>query len=125
MGLILWQGIGDLPLRAQDPVAVAEAEAKASAETQEGRKFAERVGVSFGGEHGSTISRCAKEIKRPDLTNFSLYLRVASTGSVEEVLVKPGTDLGECVRAKLKGWKAGVPPAEGTWVQVAVHLKAK
>ena len=125
LAVVLWQAAGGEALRAQDPVAAAEAGARATAATPEGREFARSVGESFGRDHSPTVSRCAKKSQPSDLANFSLFLRVAATGWVEEVLVRPATGLSECVRAKLKGWKVGAPPGTGAWVEVAVNLKPK
>jgi hypothetical protein len=121
IGLLCLALVG--PALAQDGFSAAEAAARASGETAEGKAFAESVGQAFGREHGPTIQRCAKETKRPDLAAFELLLRVAATGLVEEVLAKPETNLARCVRGKLVGWKAPSPPRPGVWVNVAVNLK--
>ena len=111
--------------RAQDVVSAAESAARAGAETPDGKKFGEDLGKVFGREHGATIQRCAKETKRPDLSDFDLLLRVDGIGLVDQALVKPATNLAQCVRHKMKGWKTSVPPNSGFWVKVSVNLKRK
>ena len=113
------------PAPSEDPLQAAQVAAKAEAETPEGRSFAETVGVAFGKEHGTTVARCAGETKRPDLSDFELLIRVKASGSVDQALVTPGTNLGECVRERLKGWKVGEPPRDAFWVSVQVNLKPK
>jgi len=116
------------PLRiaiGQDEISAAEAAAKAGADTAEGKKFGEALGQAFGREHGSTIQRCARETKRPDLADFDLFVRVNGSGVVDQALVAPSTTLATCVRDKMPGWKIAVPPQGGFWVKVGVTLKSK
>ena len=108
-----------------DECIAAEAAAKADAATPTGERYQETVGQAFGKDHGVTVGQCAKTTKRPDLSDFGLLLRVGATGVVEEVLVKPRTNLSGCVQGKLAGWKVPEPPHAGFWVKVAVSLKRK
>lgn len=110
---------------AQDDVATAEAAARADAETPDGKKFAEGLGKTFGHEHGRTIQQCAKRSRRPDLSDFDVFVRVDGTGVVDQALVKPTTTLATCVAGKLPGWKVSVPPHVGFWVKIGVKLKSK
>ena len=111
--------------RADDQTAAAEAAAKADAATPEGEKYQESVGRAFGKEHGATVGECARSTRRPDLSDFVLLLRVAAAGVVQEVLVKPRTNLSGCVQARLTGWKLTPPPRAGFWVRIQVDLKRK
>ena len=110
---------------AQDEIPAAESAAKAGAETAEGKKFEEALGSAFGRAHGSTIQRCAKQVKRAELSDFDLFLRVDEGGTVDQALVKPATTIATCVRDKMPGWKASAPPHAGFWVKVGVNLKSK
>ena len=103
----------------------AKSAAAADAETPEGRKFGEAVAQAFGREHGSTIQRCAKEAKRPDLSDFDLFLRLDGNGVVDQAFEEPATALATCVREKMSGWKVSSPPHAGFWVKVDVNLKPK
>jgi hypothetical protein len=108
-----------------DPVAAAEAAARAGAEEAGGKAFAEAVGQAFGRDHAGTIQRCARETKRPDLSEFALLLRLDRTGTVDQALVKPATNLAACVQSRMTGWKVSPPPRDGFWVKVGVNLKRK
>jgi hypothetical protein len=108
-----------------DELSRAEDAAKAAAETPDGKTFGETVGQAFGREHGGTIQDCAKKTKRPDLSDFALLVKVDEAGLVERALVKPPTNLAECVRSAMAGWKTGRPPQPGTWVKIAVTLKKR
>jgi len=110
---------------AQDELAAAESAAKAGAETAEGKTFEEALGSAFGRAHGSTIQSCAKQVKRADLSDFDLFLRVDEGGTVDQALVKPASTIATCVRDKMPGWKVLAPPHAGFWVKVGVNLKSK
>lgn len=128
IGLTALAVLSSAPVRSgvkEDPVPAAESAAKASADTPEGKRFTEALEPAFGREHGTTIQRCASETKRPDLSDFHLLLRVDGTGSVDQALVKPSTNLAACVQRKVMGWKTAVPPHAGFWVDVEVRLERK
>lgn len=109
----------------QVQLSQAKSAAEADAETVEGKKFGEALAQAFGREHGSTIQRCAKETKRPDLSDFDLFLRLDETGVVDQAIAEPATALAICVREKMSGWKVSTPPHAGFWVKVDVNLKPR
>jgi hypothetical protein len=109
----------------QVQISQAKSAAEADAGTAEGKKFGEALAQAFGREHGSTIQRCAKETKRPDLSDFDLFLRLDATGVVDQAIAEPATALATCVREKMSGWKVSTPPHAGFWVKVDVNLKPK
>ena len=109
----------------QVQISQAKSAAEADAETAEGKKFGEALAQAFGRDHGTTIQRCAKETKRPDLSDFDLFLRLDGTGVVDQAFEEPATELATCVRKKMSGWKVSTPPHAGFWVKVDVDLKRK
>ncbi len=123
LALLMFGPARSAPGQAQ--LAEAESAAKAAAETAEGKTFGGALAEAFGREHSGTIQRCAKEAKRPDLSDFALFLRLDGTGVVDRALVEPATALGTCVRDKLTGWKSSAPPHADFWAKVDVNLKRK
>lgn len=116
---------GSRSVAAEDRVAAAESAAQATAATPEGKKYEQDVSTAFGRDHGASIQACAKETKRPELSDFDVFVRVGAAGQVDEALVKPSTNLAVCLQGKLKGWKLGAPPTADAWVRIEVKLKAK
>ena len=116
---------GSRSVAAEAPVAAAESAAAAAAATPEGKKYEEEVATAFGRDHGKSIQTCAREVKRPDLSDFHVFVRVGAAGQVEEALVKPSSNLAGCLRAKLTPWKLGVPPRPDQWIRIQVKLKRK
>jgi hypothetical protein len=121
-------------VRAQEPPAAAAAAARSSGETAEGKKFADTVGEAFGREQAGAIQRCARETRRPDLSDFQLVLRIervdsngpnSANGVVREAFNQPATALARCLAASLPGWKVAPPPVGHEWVSIAVRLKPR
>jgi hypothetical protein len=110
---------------AEDPVAAAESAAEAAAATPEGKKYEDQVGTAFGRDQGKSIQACAREVKRPDLSDFHVFVRVNAAGRVEQALVKPNTNLAACLQGKLRAWKVAAPPHADQWVSVHVKLQSK
>ncbi len=110
---------------AQESFADASQAADAAAGTTVGKTFEESVGSAFGREHSTTIQSCAKETRRPEMSDFEILLRIRRDGGVERVLVQPATNLATCVKARLEGWKASSPPEGVSWVKIGVRLKRK
>jgi hypothetical protein len=108
---------------AEDPVAADERAAEATAATPDGKKYEDQVGTAFGREQGKSIQACAREVKRPDLSDFHVFVRVSAAGQVEEALVKPSTNLAACLQGKLRAWKVGAPRLR-TMGRVHVKLRA-
>jgi hypothetical protein len=106
-------------------VAAAESAAGAAAATPEGKTYEDEVATAFGRDQGKSIQLCAREVKRPELSDFRVFVRVSAVGEVEEALVKPSTNLAACLQGKLKGWKLSAPPLADSWVSVHVKLKTK
>lgn len=121
--LVLWAALA-APVPADDAVKAAETAARANGASEDGRRYEESIGAAFGREHGATVGACAKAVRRPDLADFDVLVRVGP-GTADEVLVRPATNLSDCVRGKLVGWRVPPPPREGYWVKVSVALKRK
>jgi hypothetical protein len=108
-----------------DRLAVAVAAVKANASTAAGRAYQEVVGKAFGRDHSATVGQCARGVKRTDLSDFSAFIRVGRRGVVEEVLVKPATNLSACTQQRLAHWAVPEAPSADYWVSVDVRLRAK
>ena len=126
LGVLGVPGAGALvAVEGDDPVAAAEAAAKTNAGTPAGMKYQQSIEQAFGRDHAATVGKCANSIKRPQLVDFDLFLRVDAGGALGEILVAPKTNLSVCVQDRLRGWKVPDPPEAGFWVKIAVNLQVK
>jgi len=108
---------------AEDAWSVAESAAIAEWKNGEGRSYGKAMERAFPKDHGATLSTCASETPNPDLSKFTLLLRIDAQGVVESAMVKPATNLAVCLEGKIKGWKTLPPPHGGFWAKLDLKLK--
>jgi hypothetical protein len=107
----------------QSAFEVALAEARRNAQRPGGQAFETVVGKEFGATYGPKLSGCAKQVKKPDLRDFDVLVRLSLNGRVEEALVRPETNLAMCLRDQLKEVRLQAPESAGYWVRIGLKLK--
>jgi hypothetical protein len=114
-----------VPLQAQEktPFDLALVEAERNARQPSGHAFAAAVGKAFGATYGPRVSACAKRVKKPDLSDFDLLVRLSMNGRIEEALVRPETNLAVCLRDELNQGSLPVPQTANYWVRIGIKLK--
>jgi hypothetical protein len=101
----------------------ALAEAERNAKRPAGHAFEAAVGKEFGATYGPKLSGCAKQVKKRDLRDFDVLMKLSQNGRVQEAMVRPETNLALCLRDQLKEASLPVPETEGYWVRVGLKLK--
>ncbi|MGE3373831.1 MAG: hypothetical protein AB7O37_09870 [Vicinamibacteria bacterium] len=101
----------------------ALAEARRNAGSPAGQAFEASVGQRFGTSYGPRLSACAKQVKKPDLRDFEVLVKLSINGRIEEALVSPETNLAVCLRDSLKDGSLPVPAAPGYWVRIGLKLR--
>jgi hypothetical protein len=124
-GVLLLSLASPIPAVAEDPWSTAEAAAISEWKNAEGKNYGKTLEATFVKEHGATLTVCAKETENPDLSNFTVLLSIDSHGVVEQVMVKPETNIAICLKGKLTGWKTTPPPHENFWAKLGLKLKSK
>jgi hypothetical protein len=102
----------------------AEAAAISEWGNSEGKSYGRSLEKAFSKDHSATIGVCATEAQKPDLSKFTLLLRIDAAGVVESAMVNPAPNVAVCLQGKIKGWKAVPPPHGGFWAKLDVKLKA-
>jgi hypothetical protein len=111
------------PLKQGDdlfPVATALQGAERNAATRDGRGFDARIAGELRGT--VVLKECASRRTDDDGVGFSLLMRLAADGSVEEVLARPGARVAECLRKSLLEARFSAPPRASYWVRVALDV---
>jgi len=101
----------------------ALAEARRNALSPAGQAFEAAVGQKFGASYGPRLSACAKQVKKPDLRDFEVLVRLSVNGRIDEALVSPETNLAVCLRDSLKDGTLPVPAAPNYWVRIGLKLR--
>src|SRR5262245_25248533 len=114
-----------IPAHAAESWSTAETMAVSEWKSSAGKSYGKTLERAFSKEHAATVSRCAKDLNTPDLTNFTVLLRIGGNGVANEVLVKPESNLALCVKAALEGWATPLPPHADFWAKLEVKLKAR
>ena len=114
-----------IPAVAAESWSAAETAAVSEWKNDDGRSYGKTLERAFSKEKAGAVSECAKDLDKPDLTNFTVLLRIGADGVANEVLVKPESNLAVCVKGKLEGWKTPPPPHADFWAKLEVKLKAR
>jgi hypothetical protein len=110
---------------ADESWSTAEAAAVSEWKSSEGKSYGRSLEKAFAKDHSATIGVCANELQQPDLSKFTLLLRIDAAGVVERAMVNPATNVAACLEGKMKGWKTLPPPHGGFWAKLGVKLGAK
>ena len=78
-----------IPAVAAESWSTAETAAVSEWKDDKGRSYGKTLERAFSKEKGEAVSQCAKDLDKPDLTNFTVLLRIGADGVTNEVLVKP------------------------------------
>ena len=105
------------------PFDRALAEAQRNEDRPGGRAFQAAVGKQFGTAFGPKVSACAKQVKKPDLRDLGVLVKLSVNGRIEEALVRPETNLGLCLVNELREGGLPAPETEGYWVHIGLKLK--
>ena len=114
-----------IPAVAGESWSTAETAAVSEWKDSKGKSYGKTLERAFSKENGGTVSQCAKDLDKPDLTSFTVLLRIGGDGVTNEVLVKPESNLSVCVKVKLVGWKTPPPPHANFWAKLEVKLKPR
>ncbi len=101
----------------------ALAEAKSNAKTAAGAKYDDSFGISFGRRVPDIMVDCTKNASDADLATFDLVAKVASDGSLEDVMVGPETKVARCLRDRMPRSGYPTPPRPHYWVFENMKIK--
>lgn len=71
----------------------------------------------------TALARCTQGLPDTELGPFTVLARVAESGMVEEVLIKPQTKVAECLKPDFVAHKGPKPPGPSWWVKVDIAIR--
>ena len=83
-----------------------------------GTHFDNAVGKFTATTFGPVMKRCLTETPNPSYTHFDVVAVLAASGNVEELMVRPETNLSSCIFSAIKSAQFPMPPSE----HYPVHL---
>lgn len=113
-------------LSAESPAPATSLEAARKAvrkakSTSEGRAWERKHSPWLGPAITPTMKRCIKEAPEGRTDEFTIYLRLSSTGNVVESLVEPDTQYTQCFRDGVSQLTYPEVPRNDFWFEIAMH----
>jgi hypothetical protein len=71
----------------------------------------------------SALARCTQGLPDKELGPFTVLARVAESGMVEEVLIRPQTKVAACLKPDFVAHKGPKPPGPSWWVKVDIAIR--
>jgi hypothetical protein len=78
-------------------------QAKKQASTPDGKKYEKTVFRAIGQEVANFMRACTSYVKKEELTNFNLFVRIDSNGNASESLLYPKDALSICFSGLMRG----------------------
>ena len=114
---------GSLAAGPKSAFDLALLEAQRNARRPSGHAFEATVGKGFSATYAGRVSACGREVKDPDLRDFEVVLKLSLNGGIEDVLVRPETNVAACLREVLLGGSLPAPETANYWVRVGLKLE--
>ena len=93
-----------------------------NAKTSAGKRYQAVFAKAFSESQAKELGRCVESQAAPDLTAFEALVRIGKGGAVEDVLVRPGTNVAACLRESIRKTKFPAPPRAGYWTSTTLRL---
>jgi hypothetical protein len=101
----------------------AQKVARANAKTAAGRRYQPLFAKRFSESQAAELGRCVERQSAPDLSPFEALAEVDAAGSVEEVLVRPASNVALCLRETIRKARFPRPPRGRYWTSTVLRMK--
>jgi hypothetical protein len=102
-------------------ISTARSAIEANLNTPGGKAYDQQLGKELVEHHAERMRQC-KQTAGGDQDGFWMLLKLEKDGSVNEVLLRPETKIGQCDREVLNKAKFSAPPHDDYWVGVFVRI---
>ena len=97
--------------------------AVANANTAAGRQYQPLFAKAFSESQAPELARCVEAQAAPDLSPFEALTEIGAAGGVEEVLVRPASNVAVCLRDSIRKARFPRPPRGHYWTSTTLRLK--
>lgn len=97
--------------------------ARANAKTAAGRRYQPVFAKAFSESQTRELGRCVESQATPDLSPFEALIEIGTAGGVEEVFLRPATNIAVCLRDSIRKTRFPRPPRSHYWISTTLRLK--
>ena len=91
--------------------------------SKKGEKYDTAFALKAAPWIAKALARCTNGLPPSELGPFTVLARVAESGKVEEVMVRPPTKVALCLKPSFEAAKGPKPPGPSWWVRVDISIK--
>jgi hypothetical protein len=117
--------ISDDPKNEVDKFDLIEGIADDQSHISPGKEFDRACGVFFAHQHAKTMDACFGTVPNPDMFAFDVLVRVAGNGKPEKILMRPKTNMAECLVNAIKQDTFPIPPKPDYWWHLHMIIAPK
>jgi hypothetical protein len=110
------------PATSADAFEAARKTAQSNAKSSSGKRYQPLFAKAFSQSQTRELGRCVEVQASPDLTAFEALVRIATSGFVEEVEVRPATNIAVCLKASIRKARFPRPPRDHYWSSTTLRL---
>ncbi len=97
--------------------------ALASAKTKAGKRYQPLFAKRFSESQAGELGRCVERQAAPDLSPFEALVKVDATGGVEDVFVRPASNVALCLSESIRKGRFPRPPRAHYWTSTVLRMK--
>jgi hypothetical protein len=100
----------------------AQRAARANAKTAVGKRYQPVFARRFSESQAPALGRCVERQTAPDLSPFEALAEIDAAGGVEEVLVRPASNVALCLRETIRKARFPRPPRGHYWTSTVLRM---
>jgi hypothetical protein len=93
--------------------------------TPEGKAYDAESGKDFQNNYAVALTNCFKTLHDPDPSDFDLLARLDRDGKPLEILLRPDTNIAQCLRKAVAHGRFPRPPRGDYWIIVQMNIAGK
>src|SRR5882724_2296531 len=95
--------------------------ARANAKTAAGKQYQPVFAKAFSESQAAELGRCVEGQAAPDFSPFEALVEIGSVGGVEEVFVRPASNVALCLRDSIRKARFPRPPRADYWTSTTLR----
>ena len=97
--------------------------ARANGKSTAGKRYQRLFAKKFSESQARELGACVERQTAPDLSPFEALVEIDSSGGVEEVFVRPASNVALCLRDSIRKSRFPRPPHRDYWTSTVLRMK--